>query len=148
LGGSKHNHSTAAAHRRSFDRLFWTSSYGVRMLLILDLDETLVYSTTTLLDRAGDFRVAEYVVYQRPGLEHFLRFVARDFETAIWSSSSSGYAQEIISHIFSSPSSLRFVWTRGRCTRRFDPETKESYWVKDLKKVRRLGVQARTDAHC
>jgi RNA polymerase II subunit A small phosphatase-like protein len=111
------------------------------MLLILDLDETLVYSTTTPLDRAGDFRVAEYVVYQRPGLAPFLRFVARDFETAIWSSSSSGYAQEIISHIFPSPSSLLFVWTRERCTLRFDPETRESYWVKDLKKVKRLGFK-------
>ncbi len=111
------------------------------MLLILDLDETLVYSTMTLLDREGDFKAGEYFVYQRPGLRQFLEFVARDFQSAIWTSSSSQYAKEIVSRIFPSPSSLRFLWSRERCTRRYDPESRDTYWVKDLKKVRRLGYK-------
>src|SRR4029077_15356710 len=32
-----------------------------------------------------------------------------------------------------------FVWGRSRCVRRYDPETFEEEFLKDLKKVRRMG---------
>jgi RNA polymerase II subunit A small phosphatase-like protein len=57
----------------------------------------------------------------------------------VWTSSSRDYANGTISAIFQHPERLEFAWARERCTRRFDPETGESYWIKDLKKVRRLG---------
>jgi RNA polymerase II subunit A small phosphatase-like protein len=34
-----------------------------------------------------------------------------------------------------------FVWNVSRCTQRFDPDTAEHYWLKDLKKVKRRGFQ-------
>jgi NLI interacting factor-like phosphatase len=34
---------------------------------------------------------------------------------------------------------LAFVWSRERCTWRHHPETREEYWLKNLRKVERLG---------
>lgn len=109
------------------------------MLLILDLDETLVFASTKKLDRPPDFEVGEYFVNRRPGLEEFLRYVGQHFQLAVWSSSGSDYAQEMVERIFPDPGRLAFVWALERCTRRIDPETRQGHYVKDLKKVRKLG---------
>jgi carboxy-terminal domain RNA polymerase II polypeptide A small phosphatase len=111
------------------------------MLLILDIDETVVYATTARLDRPPDFEVAGYFVYRRPGLDEFLKSVSQHFQLAVWSSSGSDYAKQIVEKIFPDLGSLRFVWTRERCTRCLDPETREAYHVKDLKKVKKLGYR-------
>ncbi|MBZ5536732.1 MAG: HAD family hydrolase [Acidobacteriia bacterium] len=108
-------------------------------LLILDLDETLVFASEEKLARTEDFQVAPYFVYKRPGVERFIEFAFTHFEVAVWTSSSSNYAKELIDQIFQQPDRLQFVWARERCTRKSDPESGTSYWIKDLKKVRRLG---------
>lgn len=41
-------------------------------LLVLDLDETLIYATEITLDREADIQVEHFAVYLRPGLERFL----------------------------------------------------------------------------
>jgi RNA polymerase II subunit A small phosphatase-like protein len=110
-----------------------------RKLLILDLDETLVYATEEPLEREPDFRVFEYHVYKRPHLEGFLAFCLQTFRVAVWTSSGSLYAQEVISRIFLVNAQLEFVWTARRCTTRFDPDTRKWYTLKLLKKVRRRG---------
>ncbi len=109
------------------------------MLLILDLDETLVFASTRRLDRPPDFEVGEYFVYCRPGLEEFLKYATREFQTAVWSSSGSEYARQVVERIFPEPSSLQFIWTIERCTKRLDPDTRMYHYVKDLKKVKKLG---------
>ena len=43
-----------------------------RQLLILDIDETLVYATETPLERPPDFRVGPFVAYRRPHLHKFI----------------------------------------------------------------------------
>jgi RNA polymerase II subunit A small phosphatase-like protein len=53
------------------------------ILLILDLDETLIYATEVPLDRPADFVVYDYHVYCRPGLAEFLQACARHFELAV-----------------------------------------------------------------
>jgi TFIIF-interacting CTD phosphatase-like protein len=112
-----------------------------RHLLILDLDETLVYSTAEPRDNLGpsDLQIGEYCVYRRPCLDEFLGFVATCFDLAVWSSAGSAYVSALVGYLFSTPSSLRFVWASERCTRRFHPENQDYYWVKDLKKVKRAG---------
>jgi TFIIF-interacting CTD phosphatase-like protein len=112
-----------------------------RHLLILDLDETLVYSTAEPRDDLGpsDLQIGEYCVYRRPCLDEFLGFVATCFDLAVWSSAGSAYVSALVGYLFSTPSSLRFVWASERCTRRFHPENQDYYWVKDLKKVKRAG---------
>jgi len=108
-------------------------------LLILDLDETLVFATEEKLARGEDFRVGPYFVYKRPGLESFIDFAFNHFKVATWTSSSRNYAHGTVSAIFQLPERLEFGWARERCTRKSDRETGRSYWIKDLKKVRRLG---------
>ena len=110
-----------------------------RKLLILDLDETVVFATEQGLARQEDFRVAEYFVYKRPGLDRFIAFVFEHFRVAVWTASGSAYADAVTEQIFGGIGQLEFAWNRQRCTWRTDSESSDSYWVKDLKKVRRLG---------
>ncbi len=112
-----------------------------RPLLILDLDETLVYATAEPRPDLGDpdFRVAAFAVYRRPHLAEFLRAVGGWYDLAVWSSASGPYVAALVGGLFPDPSSLRFVWSCERCTRRFHPEAQEYDWFKDLKKVKRAG---------
>lgn len=107
-------------------------------LLILDLDETLIFATETRLDSTEGLSFSKYFIYLRPGLDDFISFATRTFRVAVWSSSASDYADAIVRRIFNDRP-LEFVWTRERCTLRVDPDLVTRYWVKDLKKVRRRG---------
>lgn len=109
------------------------------LLLILDIDETLVFSTLTPLDREEDFMIDQYFVYRRPHLNDFFSFCLDNFRTAVWSSSSSAYAEAMVNHIFPYPDKLGFTWSREQCTQRIDPVTGQLYWLKNLKKVKRRG---------
>ena len=110
-----------------------------RALLILDLDETLVYARRKL-DRHGySFQLADYYVSRRPHLEQFLQSVLEMFTVAVWTSAGEDYGRRVIERIFPDPSRLAFSWFADRCTRRFDGELREQYLLKDLKKVRRMG---------
>jgi TFIIF-interacting CTD phosphatase-like protein len=108
-------------------------------LLILDLDETLVFATEEKLSGVEDFRVGEYFVYKRPGLDRFITFAFAHFRVAVWTSSGADYAKQAISRVFPDFERLEFAWTKERCTLRHDSELQTRYWIKDLKKVRRLG---------
>jgi RNA polymerase II subunit A small phosphatase-like protein len=108
-------------------------------LLILDLDETLIYSTTNELERPCDFKVFDYFVYKRPGVEDFISDCANWFQLAVWTSSGCDYAREIIQHIFPESVQLQFVFTSERCTARFDGESGKYFYSKPLKKIKRKG---------
>ena len=108
-------------------------------LLILDLDETLISAQMASLDRPPDFRVGPYFVYLRPHLAEFLARCSGAYRLAVWTSSSEDYANAVVEQIARHGARFEFVWARGRCTRRFDRETLDQFWLKDLKKVRRLG---------
>jgi len=108
-------------------------------LLILDLDETLIYASEKQLDRESEHRVGPYSVYERPFLREFLGEVAERFQLAVWSSSSPAYAGAIVQLIFPPEIELKFVWGRDRCVQKYDGEWQTTYYVKDLRKVERLG---------
>ena len=120
-----------------------------RILLVLDLDETLVYATEKALERPADFKVAQYHVYQRPHLDTFLEACAGWFDVAVWSSASDSYVEAVVANIFPHPHRLKFVWGRSRATYRhvgyndeyqiasYDPE--HFHYIKTLSKVRRKG---------
>ncbi|MBK9096566.1 MAG: HAD family hydrolase [bacterium] len=110
-------------------------------LLIIDLDETLIYSSLTRLSFPEDFRVGQYFVYKRPGLENFLKFINENFKLAVWTSSTSEYANDIVKQLFADQSVLKFVWARDKCVSKIDIESREQYWIKDLKKVKKLGFE-------
>lgn len=119
-----------------------------RILLILDLDETLIYASGTPLERPADFAVGGYHVYRRPNLDRFLARCARHFELAVWSSASDDYVRAVVAGIFPPDIPLRFVWGRSRATLRrgalgdggglLDPWDHQHY-LKPLAKVRRAG---------
>ncbi len=53
-------------------------------LIILDLDETLVYATEEPLEYAPNFVVGPYGVYIRPYLDEFLATVDELASVAVW----------------------------------------------------------------
>lgn len=120
-----------------------------KLLLILDLDETLIHASATELDRPADFRLFDYHIYQRPHLAEFLAGCSQHFRLAIWSSASDDYVTEVTRRIVPASIQLEFVWGRSRCTYCFtntafeDAGPADSYshynYVKVLKKLRRYG---------
>jgi len=110
-----------------------------RKLLVLDLDETLVYATEQQLSFPEGFKAGSYYVYLRPHLRPFLDFCVDRFDVGIWTASSADYAHAVVLQLFGSLGRLKFLWSRTRCTLRYDREAHTQYWVKDLKKIRRIG---------
>jgi RNA polymerase II subunit A small phosphatase-like protein len=110
------------------------------ILLILDLDETLIHACDPPFAHAPLFVSDPYSVYPRPGLAAFLSGAAGLFELAVWSSARADDVQEVVAHIFPAGVAPSFVWARDRCTLRPPRDWGlEPYWIKDLKKVRREG---------
>ena len=109
------------------------------ILLILDIDETLLYASEKRLEQEPDYRVGPYFVYVRPYLQEFLQCCHETFRLAVWSSSSADYLSAILTAILPNELKLEFVWSRERCVQKFDGELQEIYYVKDLRKVQRIG---------
>lgn len=107
------------------------------ILLILDLDETLVYATTDRLDYDEDFVFDKYFVYKRPNLDKFLSFAYAHFKIGIWSSASDGYVNEIVKLVKPSDIEFEIVWARSRCTQRRDLELDLYAWEKRLEKLKK-----------
>lgn len=113
-----------------------TSSLASRShnkLLVLDLDETLIYSTMFRLEQNPDFHIGLADVVKRPGVEQFLSSCLALFEVGIWTSATHEYANDALSHLLGQDSNrLVFIRTREHCTQIFDHVTEERYWHKDL----------------
>jgi TFIIF-interacting CTD phosphatase-like protein len=117
-----------------------------KKLLILDLDETLIYSTETPLERTTDFLIDPYHVYKRPYLDIFITTCLDWFNIAVWTSSGIEYATQVVETIFPDPQALEFVWSSDRCSMAYnhdyeliDGHYPTYYSRKPLKKVRRRG---------
>ena len=110
-----------------------------RKLLVLDLDETLIYAAPAQLDHRPDFEIPPYFIYKRPHLDEFLAFCARTFQVAVWTSATEDYARAVIVAAFPVDYPLAFVFSRARCTRRYDWQGDDMVWIKDLKKLKRKG---------
>ncbi|MHC5537137.1 NIF family HAD-type phosphatase [Singulisphaera rosea] len=116
---------------------------GNPILLILDLDETLIHATEQPLGHDHDFVVGPYAVYHRPHLAEFLDACSTCFSLAVWSSASDDYVQEVVGQILPPDFALAFVWGNSKCVGRFDSETYDTEYLKDLKKVKRQGYDLR-----
>jgi TFIIF-interacting CTD phosphatase-like protein len=109
------------------------------LLVIFDLDETLIHATERPLAREPDFTVGPFPVYKRPFVEELLIDCARGCTLAVWTSATRDYAEAVLEQLVPAGISFAFVWTRERCTRRYMPEEQDHGWIKDLKKVKRRG---------
>ncbi|MCQ3951630.1 MAG: NLI interacting domain protein [Planctomycetes bacterium] len=108
-----------------------------RKLLVLDLDETLIFATEAELARPCDHKVGHYFIYRRPHLSEFLAHVAKSFEVAVWTASTKPYADAVCEQIFDFEPS--FIWARDRCTHRRDVESDTWEHHKSLGKIKRRG---------
>lgn len=108
-------------------------------LLIFDLDETLIHSTEVELNNKCDFRVGRYYTYKRPNVEKLLLYCLKTFDVAVWSSATELYTKTVVQNIFHEVDKLCFIWSRDKCTYRVDLESDEFIWIKNLKKVKKLG---------
>src|SRR3546814_14504898 len=70
-----------------------------RILLILDLDETLIRAVEEPLDRPADFRLPDFHVYRRPHLDAFLALLSENFDLAVWLTGNSPYVDAIVDQI-------------------------------------------------
>lgn len=109
------------------------------LLIILDLDETLIHAPDRPLDREPDFVVYKYPVYKRPHVDAFIASLLARYRVAVWTSSGELYAEAVVRRLFPDPSRLELVWSADRCTQRFDHETRGRYVVKPLRKLRSRG---------
>ncbi|MEL6349160.1 MAG: HAD family hydrolase [Myxococcota bacterium] len=114
------------------------------MLVILDIDETLVYSTPSPLNRSADDHVVGYHVYYRPGVKAFIHALFGMAHVAVWTASDRGYATPLLQGLLGPDlERLMFFWTHNRCTVRQDLRTAQQVTWKPLRKVRRMGVDLR-----
>lgn len=109
-----------------------------RKLLVLDIDETLVFASEHALDRPADLRVAGYHVYKRPHLDAFLDYAFATFEVGVWTSSGQGYAEPLVAQLMGAHP-VAFVWSSARCSTARDWETGHYASEKRLAKLNKLG---------
>mmetsp|Transcript_4818 Transcript_4818/g.7711 ORF Transcript_4818/g.7711 Transcript_4818/m.7711 type:complete len:205 (+) Transcript_4818:263-877(+) len=110
-----------------------------KKLLVLDLDETLINSSTRLHPSVPfDFELPDYFVYKRPYLDQFLEELSSVFVLAVWTSADKEYADAIVEEIFRGKRFQPcFVWSYSRCTLRRDPENGVLVGHKRLKKIKK-----------
>jgi len=110
-----------------------------RLLVILDLDETLIHATSEPLDRDADFYVGPFHVYKRPKVDEFIEALMEHFSVAVWTSSSPPYAKLVTQTLFAQHlPRLKFVFDSRHCTQRFDGVQYSYYSRKNLAKVKRM----------
>ncbi|MBN1895831.1 HAD family hydrolase [bacterium] len=114
-----------------------------RPLLILDLDETLISAVEETPAGGFDFQIPGFFVRKRPHIDRFLQGVREWFDLAIWTSGTEAYAEEVVARVFPPGAGFQFVWGRSRCVIRYDEELRRHFFLKDLKKVKRLGFDLR-----
>lgn len=123
-----------------------------KILLILDVDETLLHATKETLAQEATVRLFDHNVYTRPYLEDFLAIIQEYFLLAIWSSGSDDYVEAVVQATFPKEIPLEFIWGRSRCTYQrnlsiyeqgYDREDLEDHYhyIKPLKKLRKKGYQ-------
>ncbi len=110
-----------------------------KRLLILDLDEALFHATKSPLSIEHDFMVEDYFAYKRPHVDAFVKYCRENFRLAVWTSATSDYAEIVVHELMGPKCELVFLWSRDQCVTRIDRETYEPIYIKDLKKVKRLG---------
>jgi RNA polymerase II subunit A small phosphatase-like protein len=108
-------------------------------LLILDLDETLIFATEQNLGKASDFQFDRYSVFKRPHLDRFLIEISRHFKVGIWSSADDAYVDEIVKNIKPESIELELIWGNSRCTVKRDFNLDSYYFEKRLDKLKKKG---------
>lgn len=108
-------------------------------LVIFDLDETLIHSTTVELPHPFHFKFDAYFVYERPLLRTFLEDIAQHFQIGIWSSAGDDYVKEIVSKIMPATVEPVIIWGRSKCSARRNTLYDTYEYEKRLDKLKKKG---------
>lgn len=109
------------------------------LLVILDLDETLVHVPDHPLPRRSDFTVLGHAGYRRPHLDSFLEELRCHYRVAIWTAAEPDYADAVISAVIPWRAELSFVWTAEDCIPYGHEASRDRSTVKTVSNVRALG---------
>lgn len=115
----------------------------VLRLVVFDLDETLVHATERQLPTEHLTQIGQYFVYERPYARQLLAFAAARLDVGVWSSSSDVYIQHVLSHLLPEGYPLKFAWSVSRCIQRPDVASGGYVYIKDLRKLMRLGYDSK-----
>lgn len=114
-------------------------------LLVLDLDETIIYSSDSRLYEKHTLKIFHFYVYQRPKLPEFIREIAKYFSLGIWSAASDIYVQKITERLFPEEIHFDFIWGRSKCSFTGHPLQKKTQsnnttlYLKDLNLLKKFG---------
>lgn len=115
-------------------------------LLILDLDETLIYTIPKeeYKNETYDFIIKEnFYVKKRPHVEDFLIEMSKNFELAVWTAATQDYGSIIIKELFEKNNLLlQFFYYRSHCVSKEYMRVGEDYYpqqyfIKDLSKIKK-----------
>lgn len=102
---------------------FLNSSSPTKLTMILDLDRTLVYSTTTA-DNKPSFIIENKSIYKRPYLDTFLSSVGQCCDLVVYTSALKDYADKVIDQIDKNKI-IKHRYYRHDCISVYN------YWCKD-----------------
>ena len=114
-----------------------SSEFIDKKTLILDLDETLVHSSTSSIDKSDiilnvDFDGLLYNIYVliRPGAENFIKKISKYFEIVVFTASLSKYASPLLDKL-DKDKNIKYRLYREHCT------FLNGIYIKELKKLNR-----------
>ena len=110
-----------------------------RIVIAVDLDETLIHSTLSESGRSADFKIGDHYVYVRPHLNTLLRKCDEYFDIAVWTNGGEAYVGDILKMIILPSIELRFVWTKSKFVNGV-PQTLDT--LRAPKNLRRLIVNS------
>lgn len=96
------------------------------MILVLDIDETLIHSIkhdpSIEVESNEVFHLHDFTVYKRPNMDIFLKNLLNDpyYEVAVWSAGSYPYVHSIVDNIIPDRSKLKFIMTKNDCNELYD----------------------------
>ena len=116
-------------------------------LLVLDLDETIIYSDYSAIPGLFRFEKYGYHIHARPWLCPFLSDIRYYYDIGLWTAADESYA-EAIADIYVRPLLTPiFVWSRKRCALKRDLDRDDRYYTGDggfnptkpLRKLKKFG---------
>lgn len=117
-----------------------------KTLVILDLNGVLIdreFGKDLEPEESVSYKVGNFLVWKRPGLDAFLTWLFYYCDVAVWSSVSQFNLDQLVRFVFDNPSyhfkELKFIWGQEMCDSEPHPDPamakKKPLFVKNLAKV-------------
>lgn len=107
-----------------------------KKLLVLDLDETLIFSVKERLNYPESFIYNGYHIYLRPNLSWFLNNIKSYYKIGIWSVADDEYVEHIVKKIIPKNIDLEFIWSKSWMS----PDSFDGkQYIKKMNELKHLG---------